>query len=98
VVQAAVYAKPDSASDVKQAIVAAPKLSKPTKSGSGAVALDAGELMEIQEEIRKLEKAASKQTKATDPFDAKIFNSKFRNDDPPEAQKPNSPRASSGQK
>jgi hypothetical protein len=98
VVQAAVYAKPDPASDVKQAIVAAPKLSKPPKNGSGAVAIDAGELMEIQEEIRKLEKAASKQTKPIDPFDAKIFNSKFRNDDPPEAQKPNSPRASSGQK
>ena len=98
VVQAAVYAKPESNSEVKQAVAPSPKLSKPPKNGSGSVAIDAGELMEIQEEIRKLEKAASKQTKATDPFDAKIFNSKYRNEDPANAQKPNSPPASSGQK
>jgi hypothetical protein len=98
VVQAAVYAKPESTSEVKQAVAPSPKLSKPPKSGSGSVAIDAGELMEIQEEIRKLEKTASKQTKATDPFDAKIFNSKYRNEDPANAQKPNSLPASSGQK
>ena len=98
VVQAAVYAKPESNSEVKQAVAPSPKLSKPPKNGSGSVAIDAGELMEIQEEIRKLEKAASKQTKATDPFDAKIFNSKYRNEDPANAQKPNSLPASSGQK
>ena len=98
VVQAAVYAKPESTSEVKQAVAPSPKLSKPPKNGSGSVAIDAGELMEIQEEIRKLEKAASKQTKATDPFDAKIFNSKYRNEDPANAQKPNSLPASSGQK
>lgn len=98
VVQAAVYAKPESTSEVKQAVAPSPKLSKPPKNGSGSVAIDAGELMEIQEEIRKLEKAASKQTKATDPFDAKIFNSKYRNEDPANAQKPNSRPASSGQK
>jgi hypothetical protein len=98
VVQAAVYAKPESTSEVKQAVAPSPKLSRPPKSGSGSVAIDAGELMEIQEEIRKLEKAASKQTKATDPFDAKIFNSKYRNEDPANAQKPNSLPASSGQK
>ena len=98
VVQAAVYAKPESNSEVKQAVAPSPKLSKPPKNGSGSVAIDAGELMEIQEEIRKLEKAASKQTKATDPFDAKIFNSKYRNEDPAKAQKPNSLPASSGQK
>lgn len=98
VVQAALYAKPDSTSEVKQAVAPSPKLSKPAKSGSGSVAIDASELMEIQEEIRKLEKAASKQTKVTDPFDAKIFNSKYRNEDPAKAQKPNSLPASSGQK
>ena len=98
VVQAAVYAKPESTSEVKQAVAPSPKLSKPPKNGSGSVAIDAGELMEIQEEIRKLEKAASKQTKATDPFDAKIFNSKYRNEDPANVQKPNSLPASSGQK
>ena len=98
VVQAAVYAKPESNSEVKQAVAPSPKLSKPPKNGSGSVAIDAGELMEIQEEIRKLEKAASKQTKTTDPFDAKIFNSKYRNEDPANAQKPNSLPASSGQK
>jgi hypothetical protein len=98
VVQAAVYAKPESTSEVKQAVGPSAKLSKPPKSGSGSVAIDAGELMEIQEEIRKLEKSASKQTKATDPFDAKIFNSKYRNEDPANAQKPNSLPASSGQK
>ena len=92
------YAKPESTSEVKQAVAPSPKLSKPPKNGSGSVAIDAGELMEIQEEIRKLEKAASKQTKATDPFDAKIFNSKYRNEDPANAQKPNSLPASSGQK
>jgi hypothetical protein len=98
VVQAASYAKPESTSEVQQAVAPSPKLSKPPKSGSGSVAIDAGELMEIQEEIRKLEKTASKQTKATDPFDAKIFNSKYRNEDPANAQKPNSLPASSGQK
>ena len=98
VVQAASYAKPESTSEVQQAVAPSPKLSKPPKSGSGSVAIDAGELMEIQEEIRKLEKTASKQTKATDPFDAKIFNSKYRNEDPAKAQKPNSLPASSGQK
>ena len=98
VVQAALYAKPDSTSEVKQAVAPSPKLSKPPKSGSGSVAIDASELMEIQEEIRKLEKAASKQAKPTDPFDAKIFNSKYRNEDPAKAQKPNSLPASSGQK
>ena len=98
VVQAASYAKPESTSEVQQAVAPSPKLSKPPKSGSGSVAIDAGELMEIQEEIRKLEKSASKQTKATDPFDAKIFNSKYRNEDPANAQKPNSLPASSGQK
>jgi hypothetical protein len=98
VVQAASYAKPESTSEVQQAVAPRPKLSKPPKSGSGSVAIDAGELMEIQEEIRKLEKTASKQTKATDPFDAKIFNSKYRNEDPANAQKPNSLPASSGQK
>jgi len=98
VVQAAVYAKPESTSEVKQAVAPSPKLSKPPKNGSGSVAIDASELMEIQEEIRKLEKAASKQTKVTDPFDAKIFNSKYRNEDPAKAQKPNSLPASSGQK
>jgi hypothetical protein len=98
VVQAASYAKTESTSEVQQAVAPSPKLSKPPKSGSGSVAIDAGELMEIQEEIRKLEKTASKQTKATDPFDAKIFNSKYRNEDPANAQKPNSLPASSGQK
>jgi len=98
VVQAASYAKPESTSEVQQAVAPSPKLSKPPKSGSGSVAIDAGELMEIQEEIRKLEKTASKQTKATDPFDAKIFNSKYRNEEPANAQKPNSLPASSGQK
>jgi hypothetical protein len=98
VVQAALYSKPESTSEVKQAVGPSAKLSKPPKSGSGSVAIDAGELMEIQEEIRKLEKTASKQTKATDPFDAKIFNSKYRNEDPANAQKPNSLPASSGQK
>jgi hypothetical protein len=54
-------------------------LSKPAKNGAGSVVIDAGDLAEIEEEIRKLEKIAKNKPKdPADPFDAKIFNSKFR--------------------
>lgn len=67
---------------VQKAAASSPKLSKPPKSGSAGVAIDASELAEIEEEIRKLEKIASKKSKPSDPFDAKIFNSKYGNAKP----------------
>ncbi|RLT13848.1 MAG: hypothetical protein DWI26_07425 [Planctomycetota bacterium] len=78
VIQAAGYSKLETESQVQHAIATAPKLSKPPKTGSTAVSIDASELIEIQEEIRKLETSAKNKPKASDPFDAKIFNSKYR--------------------
>jgi len=78
VIHAAGFANAQAAPQVQQAIATTPKLSKPPKSGSGSVAVDATELAEIEDEIRKLEKIANKKPKATDPFDAKIFNSKYK--------------------
>ena len=53
------------------------KLSKPPRSGTGSLAIDARDLAEIEDEIQRLEKIADKQSKKSDPFDAKIFNSKY---------------------
>lgn len=67
---------------VQNAVASSPKLSKPAKSGPAPVVVDARELTEIQEEIRKLEKMANKKGTPADPFDAKIFNSKHGNSKP----------------
>jgi tetrahydromethanopterin S-methyltransferase subunit B len=74
--------KPQESPSVQQALATSPKLSKSPKSGHGAIAVDAADLAEIQEEIRKLEKIAKTKPKAVDPFDAKIFNSKYGKEDP----------------
>lgn len=82
VVHAANLTKPQESPSVQQALATSPKLSKSPKSGHGAIAVDAADLAEIQEEIRKLEKIAKTKPKAVDPFDAKIFNSKYGKEDP----------------
>jgi hypothetical protein len=80
VVQANHLATAESPTAVQSAVASStPKLSKPAKNGAGSVVIDAGDLAEIEEEIRKLEKIAKNKPKdPADPFDAKIFNSKFR--------------------
>jgi hypothetical protein len=79
VVQATNLAKPEPSATVQSAVAAEPKLSKPAKNGSGSVVIDASDLAEIEEEIRKLEKIAKNKPKdPVDPFDAKIFNSKYK--------------------
>ena len=82
VIQAVTTATAQDASSVQQAIATSPKLSRAPKSGYGAVAIDATDLAEIQEEIRKLERLAKTKSKVVDPFDAKIFNSKHGKVDP----------------
>jgi len=91
VIQAAGYSKPETQSQVQQAIATPPKLSKPPKTGSTAVSIDASELIEIEQEIQKLEKIAKTKPKASDPFDAKIFNSRYRKDDPENSKLPAKP-------
>jgi hypothetical protein len=80
VVQANHLATAESPPAAQSAVASsAPKLSKPAKNGAGSVVIDAGDLAEIEEEIRKLEKIAKNKPKdPADPFDAKIFNSKHR--------------------
>lgn len=77
VVQAANLTKPEATPTVQTAVASETRLSKPAKNGSGSVVIDASDLAEIEEEIRKLEKIAKNKPKdPVDPFDAKIFNSK----------------------
>ncbi|MFM8571533.1 MAG: hypothetical protein ACKOAU_08045 [Pirellula sp.] len=80
VVHAAGFSKPDTSAAVQHAIASPAKLSRPPKSGSAGVVINASELAEIEEEIRKLEKTAREKPKVVDPFDAKIFNSKYRSE------------------
>jgi hypothetical protein len=53
------------------------KLSKPSRSGSPTVVLDAGELSEIEEAIKTLEQRKNGGDKSRDPFDPNIFNQQF---------------------
>ncbi|MCE2809600.1 MAG: hypothetical protein LW850_04295, partial [Planctomycetaceae bacterium] len=77
VLQAANLTKPETTPTVQTAVASETRLSKPAKNGSGSVVIDASDLAEIEEEIRKLEKIAKNKPKdPVDPFDAKIFNSK----------------------
>ncbi|MEK0425393.1 MAG: hypothetical protein RJB11_1484, partial [Planctomycetota bacterium] len=85
VVQANHLATAESPPAAQSAVASsAAKLSKPAKTGAGSVVIDAGDLAEIEEEIRKLEKIAKNKPKdPADPFDAKIFNSKHKTKDLP---------------
>ena len=55
------------------------------------MSIDASELIEIEQEIQKLEKIAKTKPKASDPFDAKIFNSRYRKDNPENSKLPAKP-------
>jgi hypothetical protein len=81
VVQANHLATAESPTAVQSAVASStPKLSKPAKNGAGSVVIDAGDLAEIEEEIRKLEKIAKNKPK--DPADPFAWNqeSQVRND------------------
>jgi len=55
------------------------KLSKPARSGAPAVVLDASELRDIEDAIKKLEGIEKGGSAARDPFDPAVFNAKYSN-------------------